>query len=123
VSARSSKSPLAGFLRVGRIAGAVSVLAFVGAVVLGLAGIFSHQAVLGTAALLAFIVMGAANSVIEVWRAHFLWQCGAWAGMNGERRTRDQQPARFAMYLTLHTLFAAIWMGVTGFLAWTLFQP
>jgi hypothetical protein len=101
----------------------VSVLAFVGALVLGLAGILSHHAVLGTAALIAFIVMGAANSVIEVWRAHFLWRCGAWAGMNGERRTRDQQPARFAMYLTLHALFAAIWMGVSGFLAWTLFQP
>jgi hypothetical protein len=120
---RSSKPPLAGFLRVRLIAAAVSVLAFVGALVLGLAGILSHQAVLGTAALIAVIVGGAANAVIEVWRAHFLWRSGAWASMNGERRTRDQQPARFAIYLTLHTLFAAIWGGVCGFLAWTLFQP
>jgi hypothetical protein len=100
----------------------VSLLALVGTGVLALAAIFSHQAVLGTAALIALITCGAANSVIEGWRAHFLWQSGAWAGLHGERRSRDQQPARFAMYLALHTLLAAIWMGVSGYLAWTLFQ-
>lgn len=119
----SVNSPLlVGSLRVRRFAGAVSVLALVCAGVLALAAAFSHQAILGTVALGALVIGGFANGVIEMWRGYFLLRTGAWTGLGGQRLTRQQQPARFAIWIALHMLFAVVWIGVSGYLTGTLVQ-
>ena len=106
----------AGSLRVRRVAGAVSVLAVVSTVILALAAVVSHQTNLWTAALGALVVSGFANGVIELLRACFLWRTGAWASLSGQRHTREQQPARFSIWLTFHLIAAIIWIGVAGYL-------
>ena len=109
-------------LRVRLIAGSVSILALAGTGVLALAAIFSHQAVLATAAHATVVICVFANGVIEAWRSYFLWYSGAWGGLGGQRLTREQQPTRFLILLALHLLLAVIWMSAAGYLAWALLQ-
>lgn len=116
---RASNPPLAGFLRVRRIAGAVSLLTLAGAGAFGLAAIFSRQAMVGAAAVIALAVCVFAHGVIETCRVYFLWHTGAWVRLNGQPVTREQQPARFRIWLTLHGLFGVIYVGAAGFLTWT----
>jgi hypothetical protein len=119
----SANSPLlVGALRVRLIAGTVSLLALVCTGILALAAVFSHQAILGTAALGALVTCAFANGVIEMWRSYFLWHTGAWAGLGGQRFTREQQPARFVIWTTIHLLIAMVWVGGAGYLTWTLAQ-
>ncbi|HEX2818126.1 MAG TPA: hypothetical protein VHN39_17160 [Phenylobacterium sp.] len=119
----SANSPLlVGSLRVRQVAGTVSMLALVCTGILALAAVFYHQAILGTAALGALVTCGFANGVIEMWRGYFLWHTGAWAGLSGQRFTREQQPARFVVWITMHLLIAMVWIGVAGYLTGTLAQ-
>ena len=118
----SNSPPLVGALRVRLIVGTVSVLALVCTGILALAAVFSRQAFLATAALGALVACALANSVIEMWRSYFLWHTGAWAGLSGQRFTREQQPARFVIWTTMHLLIAMVWVSVAGYLTWTLSQ-
>jgi hypothetical protein len=105
-------------LRLRLLAGRVSLLSFGLTVVLGLAALFSRQAILGRAALTALIATLAANALIEVLRARMLWRAGAWIGMDGVRLTRAERPRMFRVWLGVHLLSAVICAGAAVALAW-----
>jgi len=108
-------------LRVRLAAGTVTVLSVPLTVLLFLAAIFSHQAVLFSAALFALIAGMLGNTVVAVWRAWALWQLGAWMGLDGKRHTRGERPGWFWAWLVAHLLVAAVLMVTAGYLARTLY--
>jgi hypothetical protein len=119
----SANSPLpVGSLRVRVVAGAVGVLALIGTGVLALAAVFSHRAFLGKAALGALIIGVFANGIVEICRGYSLWRMGAWAGLSGQRCTREQQPTGFVIWLTAHLLIAMVWIGAAAYLTGSLVQ-
>ncbi|MDP1737604.1 MAG: hypothetical protein Q8L23_09195 [Caulobacter sp.] len=96
------------------LSGAVSVILFV-------ASLFSHQALLFTVALIALITSMLAQALIIVWRAWFLWHSGAWMGLDGKPRSRAERPGWFKTWLAMHVLYAGVTGGVAAYLTWTLF--
>jgi hypothetical protein len=107
-------------LRVGLVAAAVSLLGFLVAGILFLAALFSHQAVLFTAAFIALICSLAGTAVTKVWHAWSLCHAGAWTGLNGKLMTRADQPARFNWLLAINLVSAAGYGAVAGYLTSTL---
>jgi hypothetical protein len=98
-------------------------MAVVGALLTGilfLAALFSHQAVLASAALLALIAGMLGNTVIGVWGAWALWHSGAWMGLDGKRHTRVERPGAFRTLLVGHLFIAVVWGVATSYLTWTL---
>lgn len=86
-----------------------------------LAAIFSHQALVLSAALFALIASMLASTVIEIWRAWALWHLGAWMGLDGRRHTRAERPGWFRIWLIGH-LFVAAALGVAaGYLTQALY--
>jgi hypothetical protein len=90
--------------------------------ILFLAALFSRQAILARAALMALSISVLGQAVSQAWRAWWLWRSGSWVGLSGERISRDQQPGRFKVWLTTHALLTVIYMTACAYLTWITFH-
>jgi len=115
-----TRSVTMNLVRVFLVASTVSVLGVILAGVLFLAALFSHRREFATAAVIALIASLVGNATIAGWRAYVLFTSGSWTTLDGRRASREEQPTKFATWLTLHGLFAAVWSAAAGFLTWTM---
>ena len=108
-------------LRLRLAASALLVLGGVLAGILFLAALFSSQTNLARAAMVALsmsLLGGAASQALGAWA---LWRSGYWRGLNGERISRDQQPGRFRVWLTMHILLSFVHLAPAACLTWIAF--
>ena len=66
-----------------------------------------------------FIAALATRAAVELLRVRAIFRSQAWKGLDGRTVLRADQPRRFWIWASCHMLIAAIWLAVTGFLAWT----
>jgi hypothetical protein len=103
------------------VASAMTALSAPVAGFLFVAALFSHQAVLVSAALLALIVGMLGLTAIELWRSWALWRSGAWMGLDGKRHARVERPGRYRTWLMAHLLLSVVWGAASGYLSWILY--
>ncbi len=115
------RPPVLAVVRLYIIAAKTGIYALVCAGALFLTAAFSHQGMFSAAALTALSVSTACNAVIAVCRAYSLWRYGAWRGLYGQRLSREQYPARFFAWLSMHLVMGVIFAVASGSLAWTVF--
>jgi hypothetical protein len=114
-----TRSAALNFLRVGVVAGLVSGFGALVAGMLFLAGLFLRSHALFIAALVALAVGLFGLAVMQGWRAYLLFNMGSWRTLGGRPTSRNEQPARFVTWVTLHGLLAATYGTAAGFMIWT----
>ncbi len=67
-----------------------------------------------------FIAALATRAAVELLRVRDIFRYQTWKALDGRTVLRADQPRRFWIWASCHMLMAAIWLAVTGFLAWTL---
>jgi hypothetical protein len=102
---------------------ALIVLGFVLALILFLAAAFSKQGIFARMAMVALSMSLLGGAMSQAWGAWTLWQSGHWRGLSGEWISRDQQPARFKVWLTMHLLLSFAHLAPAGYLTWAAFGP
>jgi hypothetical protein len=108
-------------VRVYLLAAIGSVLGLILAVALFLVALFSHHNGFFTAAEVALIASMLSTATTATWRAYTFSHSKRWTLLDGRAATRDKQPWRFAIWLTLHGVLAAVWWSAAVFLIWSLF--
>lgn len=88
-----------------------------------LAAAFSHQRGFGTAAVgaLSFALLGIA--AMRASQTYLLARFGAWRDLGHRRLTRQEQPVRFVVCLTLNFVYVAIACATAGYLIWAVVLP
>jgi hypothetical protein len=110
-------------VRVYLAASTVSLLGLILAGALFLGALFSQRHELATAGEIALIASISGNAMLCGWRSYVLFKSGSWTTLDGRRTSREEQPTKFATWLTLHLVFAAVWSAAASFLAWTMLAP
>ena len=105
-------------LRIYVIAGFASSLGVLVAVMLFLSALFSHSHVLGATALVALAISLQSIASIQGLSAYFLFKTGTWTTLAGRPASRSKQPTRFAIWVALHSLFAAIYSAAAAVMIW-----
>jgi len=108
-------------LRVTQTAIAVGLLGVLCAGLFFWAALFSQRRPFFYAALVALIISLLGRAVTEAFGAWSLSRSGAWAGLDGKRHSRAEQPGGFKARLAIQVLVVAVFAGAACYLTWTLY--
>jgi hypothetical protein len=115
---KSTRVATSRFLRIGMVAAVAVVLGGLLSGLLFLVALFLHNALIGRAAIVALASSSLGIGVTRGIQAYRLADGGRWAALDGQLTSRSEHPKRFATWLTLLSLFAAIHSAVAAFLIW-----
>ncbi len=83
-----------------------------------LVALFSHNHLIGKAAIFALASGVLGIGVTQGFQAYVLAQGGTWSTLDGQIASRSEKPKRFVTWLAIHSLFAAIYGALAAFLIW-----